>query len=278
MNHKLWSAKLLATKPGAIIQAHRAYLEAGAQCIITSSYQASIQGFLNAGYDTITAEKLLLKTVSLAEMAVEQYMKTSKNSLSPLIAASIGPYGAYLADGSEYRGDYNISEAELKDFHLERIKLLDKSNADLFACETIPSYQEAKVLSEILKQTTKPAWVTFSCKDATHINDGTKIQDCVALFKNHLNVFAFGVNCTAPEHISGLIKTIKSTSWNKKIVIYPNSGLVYNPISKTWQGLASPQAFVEKAKEWVNLGADIIGGCCQIGPKHIASIYDCFHQ
>ena len=275
LTHKLWSAKLLDSHPAAITKAHLTYLEAGAQCIITSSYQASIPGFLEVGYDKTKAEQLLLKTVELAEKALEAYLTTTDIDFIPLIAASIGPYGAYLANGSEYRGDYGVSDEVLKEFHEERLYLLDETNADFFACETIPSFQEAKVLATILKKTDKPAWVSFSCKDGSHINDGTKMEDVVSLFQDHPNVFAIGVNCTEPKYIASLIKIIKSKASSKRIVVYPNAGLEYDAISKTWSGTSSPDSFVAKTKEWVDLGADIIGGCCQIGPKHIKGIHNC---
>lgn len=272
LNHKLWSAKLLESKPEAIIQAHYDYLKSGAKCIITSSYQASILGFMENGYNRTMSEALLLKTVQLAETAIDHALEAKLIEFKPLIAASIGPYGAYLADGSEYHGNYGVSDKILKDFHIDRIRLLDVSNVDFFACETIPSIQEAKVLSEILTKTNKSAWVSFSCKDEHHLNDGTNIEECVSIFTNHPNVFAIGVNCTAPKYISELIKSIKLKSGSKKIVVYPNSGEAYNAESKTWLGLSNPKLFVDMAKEWEMLGADIIGGCCRIGPEHIKSI------
>jgi homocysteine S-methyltransferase len=205
LNHQLWTAMLLEKDPESIIQAHYAYLESGAQCITTSSYQATVPGMLAAGYDRGTAEVLLMKSVELAEVAIERAMAAGLVDYKPLIAASIGPFGAYLADGSEYRGNYGVSDGTLREFHQDRIRLLERSNADFFACETIPSFQEARVLSEILKQADKPAWISFSCKDEQHINDGTKIEECVSLFTDHSNVFAIGVNCTAPNYVSGII-------------------------------------------------------------------------
>ena len=272
LNNKLWSAKLLETNPKAIIQAHYTYLRSGAQCITTASYQASVPGFMAMGLDRVSAEALLLKSTLLAEIAINRFMISGNSNFKPLIAASIGPYGAYLADGSEYHGNYGVSSETLREFHLDRIRLLDISNADFFACETIPSFQEAKVLAEILKHTNKPAWVSFSCKDEHHLNDGTKIEECVSLFASHPKVFAIGVNCTAPKYISGLIKTIKANSKSKKIVVYPNSGEIYNAESKTWLGLSDPKLFVAMTKEWIELGADILGGCCRIGPDHIKII------
>jgi homocysteine S-methyltransferase len=272
LNHKLWSARMLETDPEAIIMAHLSYLNSGAQCIITSSYQASVAGFMALGHTQTAAENFILKSVELAEEAIKRFMTSGKNVPKPFIAASIGPYGAFLADGSEYIGNYGISDDRLKDFHLSRIRILDRSNADFFACETIPSFQEAKVLANILEDTKKSAWISFSCKDENHLNDGTGIGDAAAYFAGHPNVFAIGVNCTAPEYVSGLIKSIKQRSGLKRIIVYPNSGEVYNAESKTWMGLADPNVFAEMAKEWLELGTDILGGCCRIGPEHIKSI------
>jgi homocysteine S-methyltransferase len=190
----------------------------------------------------------------------------------PLIAASIGPYGAYLADGSEYHGNYGVSDQTLRAFHLERIRILDRSNADILACETIPSSQEASVLAELLTHVSKPVWMSFSCRDEQHLNDGSKIKDIVSTFRSHPKVFAIGVNCTDPQYVSGIIKCIKANAGNKKIIVYPNSGEAYNAKSKTWLGLSEPKLFVKMTKEWSNLGANIIGGCCRIGPDHIRNI------
>ena len=276
LNHPLWTARLLNEHPEAIVQAHLAYLEAGAQCIITSSYQASVPGYLNLGYDPAFAKKLLLRTVELAERAVGQYVASHDVPNRPLIAASIGPYGAYLADGSEYRGDYGVSRETLYDFHWERIQLLDRTDADLFACETIPSHLEAEVLGGILMKTEKSAWISFSCSDEGHLNDGTLIAEVAALFAGHPKVLAVGVNCTAPQYVSGLIRNIKPVIGDKKLIVYPNSGETYHAGSKTWKGISDPDAFVGMAKEWKELGADLIGGCCRIGPEHIRRLRECF--
>ena len=135
LNQKLWSAKLLESNPEAIILAHLIYLESGAGCIITSSYQATLPGFMAIGYDMHSARGLILKSVQLAEEARSRFLSLNPRASKPLIAASIGPYGAYLADGSEYRGDYVISDQELADFHKPRINLLDNSTADILAAK-----------------------------------------------------------------------------------------------------------------------------------------------
>ena len=272
LNHKLWTANLLEKNPNAIIQAHLEYLESGAQCITTSSYQASIPGLIEVGYSKDAAEKLIMKSVQLAEQSIYKALDLGIIDYKPFIAASVGPYGAYLADGSEYRGNYGVSNEILSVFHFERISILDRTNADILACETIPSFQEAKILSDILAYVDKPAWISFSCRDEQYVNDGSAIKQCVSLFKNHPKVFAIGVNCTHPKYISGIIKCIKAIKSDKKIIVYPNSGEAYNAKSKTWLGLSNPISYVEMTREWINLGADIIGGCCRIGPEHIRSM------
>ena len=272
LNHKLWTANLLEKNPDAIIQAHLDYIKSGAQCITTSSYQASIPGLIAIGYKRNTAKKLILKSIQLAEIAIKAALDSGIVDFKPLIAASVGPYGAYLADGSEYRGNYGVSDKTLRDFHLDRIRILDRSNADILACETIPSFQEARILSDILFHVDKPVWISFSCKDEHHLNDGSKIKDCVSIFRNHPKVFAVGVNCTNPKYISGIIQCLKASGGGNKIIVYPNSGEVYNAKSKTWLGLSEPKYFVEMSKEWIKFGADIIGGCCRIGPEHIRRI------
>jgi homocysteine S-methyltransferase len=278
LNQKLWSARLLESNPEAIVLAHLAYLEAGARCMITSSYQATLPGFMAIGYDQPSASALILKSVQLAEEARRRFMLLHPDQVYPLIAASIGPYGAYLANGAEYHGDYGISDQELTDFHEPRIKLLDSSAADILACETIPSFQEANVLSAILKNINKAAWISFSCKDDKHTSDGTPIEKCTALFTHHPTVFAIGVNCTSPEHITGLIQSIKTKSGEKKIVVYPNSGAVYHPESKTWSDLSESSSCEMMVKEWMDAGADMIGGCCGVGPEQIKAMGKIIYQ
>lgn len=276
LNNELWVANLLNTNPEAIIKTHLAYLEAGAQIISTSSYQATIPGFMKLGFNEHDSKALILKSVELAHIALQRYYEKNNPQYKPLIAASIGPYGAFLADGSEYRGHYSISDKALADFHRKRINLLDESNCDLLAFETIPSIQEIKVLSEILKTTRTPSWVSLSCKDGSNINDGTPIKEAAELLQNHPNIFAIGINCTAPKYVSSLVTVLKSVVGNKKIIIYPNSGESYNAKSKTWIENSNPISFTEMTSEWIELGADIIGGCCRIGPTHIKNISDLY--
>ena len=202
--------------PEAIIRAHLDYINAGAQCITTSSYQASIPGLIAIGYKRSSAEKLILKSIQLAEIAIKTALDSGVIDNKPLIAASVGPYGAYLADGSEYRGNYAISDKILRDFHLERMRILDRSNADILACETIPSFQEAGILSEILLNVDTPAWISFSCKDGKTSKRWIKNQRmCLRFLKIIQKVFAVGVKLHESEIHLGFNTVYKSKLWGQ---------------------------------------------------------------
>jgi len=273
LNNELWSASVLKSNSKAIIEAHLSYLKAGANCIITASYQASISGFIAAGMNENQAKQLICGSVDLANEAIKQYLLSETSArYQPLIAASIGPYGARRADGSEYHGNYHVNDQQLYDYHRQKLSILDNTKADVFACETIPSKQEARILADLLLTTRTPAWVSFSCKNGQHLNDGTPIEDAVEIFTGHNNVLAVGVNCTAPEYINELIQRINNSAVEKTIIVYPNSGQHYNPDSKIWAGSSSPKDMAELAKMWFDSGARIIGGCCTVGPAHIKAI------
>jgi homocysteine S-methyltransferase len=268
----LWSAQLLSTNPGAIREVHLAYLEAGADCIVSASYQASIEGFVTYGLSEDEARGLISKSAQLAIEARDEYSQRS-GRMPPLAAASIGPYGAFLANGSEYRGDYGVSKNKLRAFHEPRWEILTASPLDLLACETIPGYQEAEVLLELLCQTPGTfAWMSFSCQDGKRISDGTAIRECAALLKDCEQVAAIGVNCTAPRYISSLIAEIRAGAPGKPVIVYPNSGEVYDGETRTWIGTSEPLNFGAAAAGWYKQGARLIGGCCRTGPKHIAAI------
>ncbi len=269
---KLWSAALLESDPGALVAAHRAFLEAGARIIATASYQASRKAFAAAGMTERQADKLMSDSVTLARAARDDFLAEHAGLRTPLIAASVGPYGAALADGSEYRGDYRVEARELADFHRERLTLFDNSAADVLACETIPSYLEAQVLGELLQHVTTPAWVSFSCRDGTRISDGTPLADAVDLFSEHPRVLAVGVNCTPPQFMLGLIREIRSALPGKAIIVYPNSGERYDASTRTWSGTATPTDWSIAVREWVDAGATLVGGCCRTGPEHIRAM------
>ena len=271
LDDDLWSAKLLLENPDAIKDVHLSYLFAGANCIITASYQASIPGFVSKGLSIQEAKALMESVVTIADEARNEYLNVlSGDVLLPIIAGSIGPYGAYLADGSEYRGDYGISRRDLLNFHKPRWEILSDSSVDMLACETIPSYEEAGVLLELLNQTPEIyAWVSFSCRDGHHINDGTPISKAASLFNECEQVVAVGVNCTAPRHISSLIEQIRLGAPGKEIIVYPNSGENFDEENHIWVGNAEQLDYGLEAGKWYRQGARLIGGCCRMGPEDI---------
>ena len=269
----LWSAAMLQSNPRAIVDVHRAYLEAGAECLISASYQASRMGFTSTGISAEAADQLILDSVSLAIAARDEYLAGNQGATpSPLVAASIGPYGAALADGSEYSGDYKTSATMLREFHDSRLRLLDGSAADLLACETIPDMNEASILRDLLMNVSKPAWVSFSCKDKKRISDGTPLSDACALFADHPKVLAVGINCTPPHLITELISAARSGAPDKDIVVYPNSGETYHADDNSWSGDAATTSFGFRVEEWLDAGATLIGGCCRTGPAQIEMV------
>lgn len=257
INNPLWSASVIQSNPQAIIDAHRAFLEAGAQIIIAASYQA-------------TEPEMLRRSVELAMQARDEFQE--RNGSRALVAASVGPYGAVKSDGSEYTGDYGLGIDELREFHKERLALLDSFGADLLACETIPSLDEAKALTELLADCVTPAWVCFSCRDGERINDGTTIEAAAGLFRDHPQVHAVGVNCTQPLYVTSLINRIRSSAPGKAIVVYPNSGEVFDANDKTWSGVVTEEDWKRVSLEWVAAGAMIVGGCCRTTPQHVQAI------
>ncbi|MCY4219999.1 MAG: homocysteine S-methyltransferase [Gammaproteobacteria bacterium] len=268
-NTKLWSAKLLLNNPQAIYDSHIAYLKAGARIITSASYQATLQGLYDSGIDADRSRKLLIDSVEIASQARDVY-RSKSGTETALVAASIGPYGAYLADGSEYYGNYGLNTQSLVNFHQERVNLLDKSEADILAFETIPDYHEALALAHISTNVSTPCWVTFSCSDEGHLRDGTPIESVAKLFKQNRSVFAIGVNCTSPEHITSLIQKIRCTVPCKRIIVYPNSGEDYH-LGK-WSGKHSLNRWQQDCCDWIHAGAQIIGGCCRIGPNEIRQL------
>ncbi len=272
LDHPLWSARVLATAPAAIAAVHRAYLEAGADCITAASYQATLAGFERDGRSRAEAEGLLKRSVTLALEARDRFWADERNRpgrLRPLVAASVGPYGAFLANGAEYTGDYDRGEAGLVDFHRERLRLLAASGADLLGCETIPSADEARALSTLLAGSLgPPAWISFSCRDGERLRDGTPLAECVRLVDPLPRVVAIGVNCTAPEHVLSLLRAAAGAT-AKPLVAYPNSGEEYDPVQKAWRGTASRERWAELGRVWRTAGARLIGGCCRTGPEEV---------
>lgn len=279
---KLWSAQVLLADPGAIEQLHYDYLKAGADIIITSSYQLTFQGMKEAGYTHEQAEDALWKSVEVAVKARDRYLAELDEDLpedrQPMIAASIGPYGAYLADGSEYTGAYQLGPPEqfmfeLYRFHAARFELLARSGVDLIAFETVPSSGESVVLDTLRREHSDvPVWVSYSCRNNKQMNDEADIELIAEpLGDDPKNVVALGVNCTAPRYVSDLLTELRK-NWNGALLTYPNSGESWDAEHRCWVGENDAEHFAEHAREWIKAGANIIGGCCRTGPEHIAQL------
>ncbi len=267
INDALWSAGLLLDAPQEIVAAHRSFLDVGATIIATATYQASREGFAKRGLSPNEADKLMLQAVELASTAIRE-----RPACNALVAASLGPYGAILHDGSEYRGNYGVADEHLRRFHQQRIALFEHSAADVLALETIPSLQEATILAELLAEVSTPAWVSFSCRNGEQVCDGTRVADVAAVFAGHPTVAAIGVNCTSPQFVQDIIARLRAGAPDKHIVAYPNSGETYNPDDGTWHGTATPIDYAAAAVSWVEAGATLVGGCCRTGPEHIAAM------
>ena len=276
LNSSLWTARTLAERPELVRQVHTNYFKAGADCGITCSYQATIPGLMKCGYSEAEAEELIRRSVSIFLEARSKWWQSEGEAQGrpyPLCLGSAGPYGAYLADGSEYRGNYGVSEEELYKFHRRRAELLCEAGADLLLFETQPSLNEAMIEASIAEELGADYWVSFSCKDSTHICEGDNIADCArALSEGHPHLRMIGVNCTKPEYIVGLINELKAST-SLPIAVYPNSGEVYDPETKTWTHSGDVD-FEGYALSYMRAGAKAVGGCCTTTETHIQQVVE----
>ncbi|CAJ1059838.1 homocysteine S-methyltransferase [Xyrichtys novacula] len=275
----LWSARLLHTDPQAIRDAHHRFIVSGADVITTATYQASVRGFidhLNVSSDR--ARELLMSGVQLAKEAAERFVSEShsKERRPPLVAGSVGPYGAFLHNGSEYTGAYaeEMSVEDLKGWHRPQVECLAAAGVDLIAFETIPSIKEAEAVVELLKEFPNcDAWLSFSCKDGSHISDGSLFTDAVQVANTSTQLVYVGVNCCSPELVEPLLDSAGSLlsphlSW----VVYPNSGEEWDT-REGWLTSEKRSASIPKfSHAWKKQGTALIGGCCRIRPTHIAEL------
>lgn len=268
----LWSARALLDTPDAIEQLHYDYFASGADCVISASYQASYDGFARLGLSREEITALLLQSVSLAQRARDRFSALRADAQKRYVAASVGPYGATLHDGSEYHGNYGLSVTELTSFHKERFAVLAESEADVLACETIPSLDEARALIELLREhPTTDAWVSFTSPDGVHTAHGEELVDCARLLHGADSVIAVGVNCVHPRVVGTAISHL-SAGTDKPIVVYPNSGERWDSVERKWMGTSENDTLSALAPSWVESGASIVGGCCRTGPKEIADL------
>lgn len=292
LHDPLWSAKILLEQPDLIRQVHYDYFGAGADVAITASYQASFAGLAERGLSEAQAGDLMRRSVQLAIDARTQYLAdhsplaTTTPVAAPLatgnppllVAASVGPYGAYLHDGSEYRGDYGLTVEELMAWHRPRFAVLAQSGADLLACETIPSLAEGEALIRLLAEFPDVwAWLSFSCCDGDHVCHGERFADCVALASACPQIAAIGVNCTAPRYVESLLGQAAAVT-TKLLLVYPNSGERWDAVTQCWLPSSGVADFATVAQRWYAAGARLIGGCCRTTPMDIAALAGLFTQ
>jgi S-methylmethionine-dependent homocysteine/selenocysteine methylase len=256
----LWTARALLESPTAIVDAHRAFADAGADVLITASYQVSHQGFVEAGLTAQQADEALVRSVELARQA----------DASAIIAASVGPYGAILHDGSEYVGNYGLTREQLADFHRERVALLTSAGPDYLAIETIPDVLEVQALADALEGNAIPAWITFSAKDDAHTCAGQSIEEAVRAAELIPGISRVGINCTDPTFVPGLIDRIRATT-SLPVIVYPNAGGTWDSATGLWNGVTVDD-IARNAAEWVEHGATWVGGCCGTDATAIAAI------
>lgn len=272
----LWSAHGLDRSPAALTAVHLDYLRAGADCIATASYQISGMGYrdlgLNAPDAATAAERALLQSVTIAEEARAQYAHESPRRV--WIAASLGPYGAALHNGAEYHGRYDIDDDALAAFHAERLKVMAETSADLIAFETVPSLPEAKAMVRALAQIPQiAAWISFTCRDAVHVAHGELLQACAEMLSEVPQIVAIGINCTAPHLILPLLAAAQRGAHGQTpVIVYPNSGEVWDAATRSWHGENNTLGFGTMARSWFAAGAQAVGGCCRTGPDHIAAV------
>jgi homocysteine S-methyltransferase len=266
----LWSAHVLGSSPETIAAVHREYLEAGADCLLTASYQISAEGFQEIGRSPEEAADALRQAVSIAEEVRRSYQAGTPRRV--WIAASLGPYGAALHNGAEYHGNYDCGFDDLIRFHTSRLAVLAETNADFIAFETIPSHQEARAIVAALHPFPGlPASLTFTCKDAAHVAHGERLSDCARLLDAEAQIIGIGVNCTNPKFIRPLIGELVAVT-RKPIIVYPNSGEHWDVEHQQWVGEGEARNFGELAADWRRAGAEWIGGCCRTGPEHIRAV------
>lgn len=262
LSDDLWSARLLAEAPDEIVAVHEAFFRAGAHIATTASYQASFEGFAAQGIDRVEAERLMRRSVELARSA------RGAASAPAWVAASVGPYGAMLAQGEEYVGRYGLSVAELAAWHRPRLEVLTAAGPDVLALETIPDSDEAEALVGLVGEQDIPAWLSYTIAgDRTRA--GQPLEEAFAVAADVPQIVAVGVNCCAPADVLGAVVTARRVT-GKPVIVYPNSGEVWDGVNRVWVG--TPGMDTGLAAEWVAAGARIVGGCCRVRPDDIAAM------
>ena len=269
LNHPLWSARMIKDDPDRIERVHDAFFAAGAAVATTATYQASYAGFASFGIEHDEAGELIREAVRIAQRSASNCFEHTGRTV--YVAGSCGPFGATLNNGSEYTGDYAPSHADLVGFHLERARMLASEGVDVLAFETIPNGNEVAAICAVLDELGNvPAWISVQCRDGEHIASGEHVGEVLSAAALHPQVIAIGCNCTHPRYVSQVLSSLRSIT-DKPLIVYPNRGGEWDSSTKTWIG--SDETFTAAhATAWRTLGAQLIGGCCGVGPDLIIEV------
>lgn len=265
LHPQLWSASVFIENRPLVTRLHRLFVEAGAEILIGASYQMSYRALVEFGHSVAEVDALLRATIDCARDAATQA------GSSVLVAASIGPYGAARADGSEYRGDYGVDRRTLRRFHERRLRTLESARPDWLAIETLPCRHELDALCELLDESGSPSWISFSAPDGRHLADGLPLEEAAARADACGAVKYVGVNCLEPERVLDAIERLERGT-GKALLVYPNSGERWDAIRRCWQGEAARRRFLDLASEWTNHPLWAVGGCCRVGPDWIRDL------
>lgn len=264
LSSSLWSARLLLDRPEEIRAAHEAYFLAGARVAITASYQVSYEALEAEGLDAPAVDLLLMRSVQLARRA----RTDTGHDDDAWVAASVGPYGATLADGSEYTGDYGLTVAELREWHRPRLRALAAAGPDVLAIETIPSLAEVEAIAAELEGLGVPAWLSVTI-DGPRLRTGESLADAFAIADATDGIVAVGVNCCPAADVAGALEIARRTT-AKALLAYPNSGEVWDADRRSWSGDGKPLAGY--VGEWLSAGTRLVGGCCRVGPAELRGV------
>ena len=270
-NNSLWTASVLANQPALVKKVHQEYFKAGARLAITDTYQANVPAFIKNGYSKQEAHSLIQRAVALAKEARDEYQQ--ETGIYNYVAGALGPYGAYLANGSEYTGDYHLSTVEYQQFHRPRLTDILTVGVDVIAIETQPRLDEVLAELDLVKGLAPDTlcYVSFSLKDPTHLPDGTPLAVAARTVAKYPKVFAVGVNCIPLEEVTAAIETIHQAT-DKPVIAYPNSSATYDPTTKTWSYPHGRRGLVDYLPQWLAAGLTIVGGCCTTTPQDIAAL------
>lgn len=262
LSDDLWSARLLMDRPDEIIAVHEAFYRAGADIATTASYQASFEGFAERGIARGEADRLLVRSVELAKSARDNV------GGGGWVAASVGPYGAMLAGGEEYRGRYGRTVAQLTDWHRPRMDVLVSAEPDVLALETVPDADEAEALAGLVAEFGTPAWLSYTVAGG-RTRAGQPLEEAFAIAAEVREIVAVGVNCCAPTDVLEAVEVAHAVT-GKPVIVYPNSGEEWDGARRVWVG--HPGLNTDLAPQWVAVGARIVGGCCRVRPDEIAAM------